>query len=448
MSPRLLQYSDVETAFDRPERVGRLAGTVAARRDEGTVVAGTGDTMAPGALAIRTAGRHVLPFYRRVGPDVETFGNHEFDHGLDALGDVVARSPVEWLSANVRSDGEGLASVAPGTTVEREGERIGFVGVTDPDSWVPPSLTVTDPVNAVRKARETLPPDDHLVVLAHVRQPHGETIARETPADVVLAGHTHAIERRRVDDALLVRPGENGEVVWEVSLDGGRPTATRHDVPDGPLDEGLADDLRGLQAEHGLAEVVARVEDPIPRDREGWLRGEARLPNFVADAYRWATGADAAVFNTGSLRTGDPIEGAVTVGDLVSLAPFEADLRVVGLSGARLRRLVDHCVETSETWYDDDWRDLWVGHVSGLTVERHHGEAIRAVRLDGDPLDEDRTYRVAVPAIVVYSDRRFDAVTPDDVLETGDCQTDALVAYARRTGVEASLDGRIRYVGR
>lgn len=159
-----------------------------------------------------------------------------------------------------------------------------------------------------------------------------------------------------------------------------------------------------------------------------------------------ATDADAAVFDTGSLGAGAPIAGAVTVGDLVSLAPFEAALQVVELPGARLRRLVDQCVETSETWYDDDWRDVWVGHVSGLTVERRHGEATRAVLQDGDPLKDDQTYRIAAPAIVIYTDARFHAVTPDDVITTGDRQTDAIVAYARRAGIDASLDGRIRYL--
>ncbi|NEU57150.1 hypothetical protein [Halorussus sp. MSC15.2] len=41
---RLLHYSDGENGYDRPERAGRLAGCVAVRRDDKTVMTGTGET--------------------------------------------------------------------------------------------------------------------------------------------------------------------------------------------------------------------------------------------------------------------------------------------------------------------------------------------------------------------------------------------------------------------
>jgi len=93
MALRILHYSDVENAYDDPERVGRLAGTIDAHRDDRTVVVGTGDDTAPGVLALRTEGRQALDFFRAVAPDVETFGNHDFDFGTDSLREIVAESP-------------------------------------------------------------------------------------------------------------------------------------------------------------------------------------------------------------------------------------------------------------------------------------------------------------------------------------------------------------------
>lgn len=37
MAPRVLHYSDIENARDRPERIRRLAATVADRRDRETL---------------------------------------------------------------------------------------------------------------------------------------------------------------------------------------------------------------------------------------------------------------------------------------------------------------------------------------------------------------------------------------------------------------------------
>jgi 2',3'-cyclic-nucleotide 2'-phosphodiesterase (5'-nucleotidase family) len=87
MPPSLVHYSDVENAYDDPDHVGRLAGTIESLRDEATVVCGTGDNTGPGVLAMVTEGRQSLPFYDAVAPEFETFGNHDFDHGVDAFGE-------------------------------------------------------------------------------------------------------------------------------------------------------------------------------------------------------------------------------------------------------------------------------------------------------------------------------------------------------------------------
>lgn len=57
-------------------------------------------------------------------------------------------------------------------------------------------------------------------------------------------------------------------MIWEVELhDGDRPpSATRHAIPEGPVDESVADALRDRMAEFGLLEVVDTVEDAIHRD--------------------------------------------------------------------------------------------------------------------------------------------------------------------------------------
>lgn len=57
MALRLLHYSDIETAYDAPERIDRLARLISERRDDTTLVIGTGDNLAPGVLSLVTNGR-------------------------------------------------------------------------------------------------------------------------------------------------------------------------------------------------------------------------------------------------------------------------------------------------------------------------------------------------------------------------------------------------------
>ncbi|WP_435153792.1 5'-nucleotidase C-terminal domain-containing protein [Haladaptatus sp. DFWS20] len=113
MAPRLIYYSDIENAYDYPDRIGRLAGTIGSLRGEDEIVVGTGDNTAPGVLAEQYDGRQALDFFRAVEPAAETFGNHNFNFGLAATRELVADSPQPWICANVYDDDNRFAGVSP-----------------------------------------------------------------------------------------------------------------------------------------------------------------------------------------------------------------------------------------------------------------------------------------------------------------------------------------------
>jgi len=48
VSLRILHYSDIENAYDEPERIGQLAAVLRARRTPDTLVVGSGDNTGPG----------------------------------------------------------------------------------------------------------------------------------------------------------------------------------------------------------------------------------------------------------------------------------------------------------------------------------------------------------------------------------------------------------------
>lgn len=448
---RLIHYSDVENAYDRPERIGRLAGCIAADRDDETLVVGTGDVLGPGVLAMAEDGRQSLDFFGAVDPDVGTFGNHDFDFGHDALREVVRESPQTWVSANVEDGGEPFAGASPATVVERGGESVGLVGVSDPASSIPDELTVSDPVAAVDGATDTLHDADWTVALAHLRDDRLDDLATETDVDAILAGHVHGERCDRVDGTLVVRPGANGRVVWNVELgrmpDGTEAVdATRRAVADAPCDGAVADRLRARLADAGLAEVVATADRPLDRNRADCFAGERRITNFVTDAYRWATDADVGFVDTRMLRDGPPIAGEVTVADVRGLAPFEADLCPVELPGAALRDLAEQAVVTDERARRTPTDEALWAHVSGMRVAWDRDErALREVRVGDEPLDDGAEYALATTEYVVETDE-FPAASPDHVIDRWGVQYDALVEYAREVGVAPELDGRIEVV--
>ena len=242
---RLIQYSDIENAYDDPERVARLAGLVNELRDGETIVVGTGDTLAPGVCSLATRGGCALPFFEAIRPDAETFGNHDFDYGLDRTLEIVGESPQEWISANVFSEGDrfGVAEgVESSTVIETAGgTRVGFVGVTHPATTdmtpAAGALSITDPIEAIETVVEKLRPRVEFVcVLSHCGALDDE-IARQCDVDCVLGGHVHDERISTVAGTICTRPNANGHRVCAVDLDAG--TATFHETAAGPIDEVL-----------------------------------------------------------------------------------------------------------------------------------------------------------------------------------------------------------------
>ncbi|MFC4551237.1 MULTISPECIES: bifunctional metallophosphatase/5'-nucleotidase [Halorussus] len=452
MAPRLLHYSDIENVYDAPERVGRLAGLLDELRGDDAILAGSGDNTSPGVLALVENGAQALDFYEAVRPDVETFGNHEFDHGKADLRRLVADSPQTWVSANVwetRSDSEerfaAAEGVVPATTVEVGGETVGFVGVTTARTAslnpFATDLEFADPVESARKALADLDAD-YTAVLSHLGN-GDEELARAVDADAILGGHVPTERRDRIEGTLLTRPGDGGSVVLEVDL--GTGEVAHHEVADAPVHEGVAAAMRERLAETGLNDVVGRVEEPVCRAETTLFGGECRLGNLVADAYRWATGAEVGLQNSGGVRTGDPLEGEVTAADVVSVTPFEENLAVAEVPGEALRDAFEWAAGPDLDFAEPDW---WHAQVSGAEIAWDPETcAVESVRVGGDRLDTDRTYSVALSEYVLHTDDEFPSLGEDLLVERGDIQYEVLVDYARAEGVDAELDGRVRAVG-
>lgn len=472
---RLLHYSDIENVYDTPERAARLAGRIRDLDGPDAAVVATGDTTAPGVLSLVAKGRQVTDFYAATDTLLDTFGNHEFDYGPDALRELVADAGPTFVSANVRDeDGEPFgreAGVVPHAIREVGGDRVGFLGLTDPatDSLNPLAapLTFDDPLPAAREAVEDLRAEgvDHVVVLSHLGSADDD-LARELEVDAVLGGHVHSRRHEYVDGVLLVRPGVNGQCVIEVDLDGngaserdagrddvhggardvplGAPTATFHERDGAEPHGDLRDALERRMAAADLDEVVAHVDEPVERTGEVVHGGECRVGNFVADAFRWAHDADVGLSNAGGLRQGDPFAGAVTKADTISLIPFEEPVVVTELSGTELLAVLREMAAPDVDFGEDDW---WHGHVSGARVvwDAEAEELVEAT-VGGDPVAPNATYTLATSEYLLHSDHEFPTLEERHRAGEDGIQHEVLAEYAREHGIDPEIEGRIRIV--
>ena len=103
-----------------------------------------GDHSQGGTIGTLSKGEYLVDLMNYVGYDVGTFGNHEFDYGMDQLAKLVEKADMDYVSANFRYIGEGDGAVDPEPyTIKTYGDvKIAYVGIATPES-----LTKSAPVN-------------------------------------------------------------------------------------------------------------------------------------------------------------------------------------------------------------------------------------------------------------------------------------------------------------
>jgi 5'-nucleotidase len=291
----------------------------------------------------------------RMELDVGTLGNHEFDEGGAEALRLVRRARYPYIAANTVTRDGGELILPPYEIVERDGVKVGFIGVTTIDTphfllsefareyrW----LDLSDSVNRWVPELQSQGVEA-IVVLAHAgafhRGPNAaageivdETEEMDDAVDAVVAGHTHSRLNLEVDGKLVIEAFSYGVAFDRVNL--------RIDRRDGDVVEATGRVLptrhAGVEPDPELAELVAtyaervaplgdRVVGHLPHDL-----GKPALDQMAADAQRVYAGADIGIMNPGNTRRPGLAGGAVTYAQAFEVHAYEHPLWRLRMRGA------------------------------------------------------------------------------------------------------------------
>ncbi len=144
----------------------------------------------------------------KLGYDVVTLGNHEFDYGIDNLAKQLQKANFTVVNTNYLIKHETLKHIVkPWVIVRRKNIRVGFVGAgIDLKGLVPDELwkgiTYLDPISVVDSmAAELKRKQCNLVVcLSHLGyKKHGDRLSdidlaqNSKHIDVIIGGHSHTV---------------------------------------------------------------------------------------------------------------------------------------------------------------------------------------------------------------------------------------------------------------
>jgi 5'-nucleotidase len=398
----VLHTNDVHGRIEGLARVATLVERIRAERADAAVLYVDAGDVEERTVRISnlTKGVAMHRLLAAAGCDAAAVGHAAWlRYGAEVLPEQAAAVPYPLLLANLRRiGGAPLDGVRESLLLERDGVRVGLIGVTDPwhdleshDLEAVPAGPLVRRLAGELRSRGA----DAVVLLSHLGPDADRDLAAELhrEVDVVLGAHAHdmAPASASVDGVLLAHAGEHAQYLGcvEIGRDGASGTALSVDSSIPPHPAVLAE---AAAIEPELASFLGVVLGRLPEPLDFAVDRECGTAAWTADVLRRRMAAEVGIVAAGQAFTGPLPEGDLTRGTLWEVCESTANPGVTTMRGAQLQEIVGRGRDPAFAASTDPslrGRPRGLLHVSGAEV--HDGSIV----VDGRPLSRDREYVVA-----------------------------------------------------
>lgn len=356
----------------------------------------------------------------KLGYDIVTIGNHEFDNGLEALAKNYKILKAEKICANYNFDKTPLKGITKEYVIKKfDNKKIAFIGVgCQPEGMILPgnrigmeykdAAFVADSIATMLKSKGEA---DYVIVLSHIgyttsrpNLPYDSILALNSKdIDIIIGGHSHtridsksnnhqSLFKNKVGKTVLVaQTGSNGEYLGKITID-------LDDLDETPKSELIKIDARyDDRTDPRIAEWLAPYDKGVEKMKRIIIgksmaeypnRGTNPLSNWVADKI-YEIGQtvtdkhiDFAIGNKGGIRKPLP-KGDISLGLIHTMLPFENYVNVIELDGKSIKEAFDI-----------------MGSRDGDAVSKHVKVTYKdkkavEILIDGEPLKPSKTYTIA-----------------------------------------------------
>lgn len=383
--PRIADFYAINDFHGSVDKLSTVFGYLVQMKNqnENTVLINSGDMFQGSMESNSNYGQLLSSCMDDVGFDSFTFGNHEFDWGLDKLRILAQSSQTPFLGANIyrwnaetREFGDFASDLAQEYTIKTlpNGLKVGIIGVIGKDqitSICAPlvqSIGFKDPSEVIPQLSEKLRDElecDIVAVSAHTGQ---ETFLDRNSAfditryaDVVFCAHTHKEQTAVKNGVPFIQGGSYGKFVSHVALsvdkDGNVSCMTRENVsyssnwPNKVSVQNMIDNSNeqiAAEASEVLTDLNANLDayEGVPR-----LVCHA-VANFVQENY---ANYNVALTMTNQGRS-DLYRGELTYSELYEAVPFDNVIYIARVSGA-------------DIWKEAGYSSNFIWRISGQAIE-------------------------------------------------------------------------------
>jgi 2',3'-cyclic-nucleotide 2'-phosphodiesterase (5'-nucleotidase family) len=313
-----------------------------------------GDMWTGPAVSTWFEGVSMVHVMNAMGYHAAAAGNHEFDFGLETLTTNITKMDFPLLSANIRYKSDGTVptdiGIQPYGLVEVGGVTFGVIGLANTNTPLvtnPDTVASFDFIDYEDALREIVPQvraagAQIIVVPTHICRSDLNALAvsvSDLEISMFGGGHCHEHFARKTGEAILL--GGGGRLASfsyaHLMYDDETGTITLGDYgmmqnqPGNP-DAAVADIVEDWVAE---ANVVLNQEIGYVNHRI--TRGGQEMRDLIANTWLWSfPTAEVALSNLGGIRDDIP-EGAITVGSIITVMPFDNTIIQLEMTGDQLK---------------------------------------------------------------------------------------------------------------
>ena len=484
----LLFTNDFESAYDPTEAywrddiryiggVAQLASLIdSLRATEPNVFLFDSGDIFTGTLAKLTNGALSFELMMTMGYDAMAIGNHEFEYGWEEFARQKNRVAFPVLGANLFYKGTSIPFAQPYTILERNGIRIGVIGILGQDAataLIPSNIAgveVTDPKITVQKAVDLLRPEvDLIVLLTHQGKTapmqtddEDPSVKRDIDADITLAGNVAGVDvllgghADAGTEKPVIHP-ESGTIIMQTYGQGfhlGYLQLTVDVNDDKVLNhKGFLIPVNSdkLEPHRLVAAKLAGYRDRFPKIYEVVGQSEARLNrqynresdlgNLFADILCKETGKPIGLMPSGALRKDLP-RGSITREELLDAFPFNDRVVTLKITGQTLLKILEQSLSL----------ERGILQVSGLQVHydisQPIGDRVKKVKVGKKRLDPLAIYEVATIEILAQGGDMYKAFLEAEATdEPGPIFSKVLENYFKQAG-QVSIPKRGRLINK
>ncbi|MGD9581282.1 MAG: bifunctional UDP-sugar hydrolase/5'-nucleotidase [Vampirovibrionia bacterium] len=475
---------------DYDKEVGGLAGRYtliknARKASANVLVLDAGDIM-QGTLFFKThKGKPDIQFMNELGYDAAAIGNHEFDNGCLALAERISEAKFPFLSANLVFDKKTNLNdkVKPYVIKDINGLKVGIIGLTTPDvvsiSVIGEKAKVYKTAKIVQKYIDKIDPEtDVIIILSHLGVNKDEKLVKEiSGADLIVGGHTHTLldepvilTDKKKEKIIVLQSGEFGEHIGDLKLNvhddkvelvSYKMHSIDHSVSQ---DKVVAEQLEPFKKELDAAktDIIANTTTNINVIRDQVRSQETSGGNFIVDAIKYVYPAvDIALQQGGGIRSDRIIPpGGLTFLDIVEMTPFDSKIEIFDIKGKDLKLSLERAVSKLPFSSSAFLQVSGLTFIADLSKQPQEmssdykkivkkGKRIKSVMVNGQPLDEDKVYKVAAIDFLVNGGDAHISLRDgaSNIERTGVSLTNVLKQYltAKKT-VAPIVDDRIKII--